>query len=262
MSKRWCVLVLLASLLLSLACVCLPGPDEPDGPAAVVTDDRPLSTDPVSLPTATSDGLPEDLDALDRALFANLQGIYQVFAASSGDVWDGLYRIDQEPLLFVRVDRSGQPQYGYLLSTSTPPGDGVALSPNPGGLPPVYRVTEGLDGFTDPYLYYDFAYRLGDLEMLAMRYREGDDGEDPRDPEWQPYVVHEGFHRFQDLNWEEPAVWDQEVDYPMVPENLALALLEHRILLARAGGARRSGSRLFAPVPRRASRADGPLDRS
>ena len=43
--------------------------------------------------------------------------------------------------------------------------------------------------------------------------------------------MHEGFHRLQDTTWTADQEWDQEADYPLTAENLALALVGQRILL-------------------------------
>jgi len=214
----------------------------------------------------------EALDPIDRALFEDVTSINDVFLNRRFVIWDDKYRFDDIPMLLARRDRAGvPPRYGFLFNWST----GVLEDGNPFKLPShldlgtVYCVSplahaQDLIGvpalLRQPTHETDLPITIrtpngrqtNDDSVFLLIY--GDRSGEPRiidraaDPRatarWTSYAVRAAFQRWQlvegnldeQFRLADPESSDQ--DEPPVPQQVALALLEQRILAAalRANG--------------------------
>jgi len=212
------------------------------------------------------------LDPVDRALFEDVTSINDVFLNRRFAIWDDKYRFDDIPMLLARRDRAGvAPRYGFLLNWSTGvlENGGSFKTPSFLDLGTVYCVSplphaqdliSVADMLRQPTHESDLPITIttpngqqtNDDSVLLLIYgdrsaqpRTIDRAADPRAAErWTRYAVRLAFQRWQlvegnldgQFRLAEPASNDQAE--PPAPQQVALALLEQRILAAalRANG--------------------------
>ncbi|HEU5100603.1 MAG TPA: hypothetical protein VFU22_16350 [Roseiflexaceae bacterium] len=202
------------------------------------------------------------LDPIDRAMFGNLTLIQDTFIDRRFVIWDNQYRLNDIPMLLIRRDRAGvTPGYGFLVNRPDRAGlvnvDTFEL-PTYFDLGTVYCVsplpdTYGLD--TKPYLPWlplgtnrSAPTRLEQIDDFALALIYGDRTREPRaadrvaDPRaverWASEAVRVGFRRWQIVEGRLSAQFLSRgantslLGAPPTAEQLALALLEQRVLAA------------------------------
>jgi hypothetical protein len=214
----------------------------------------------------------EQLDSIDRALFESVTSINDVFIDRRFMIWDGRYRFEDMPMLLARRDRAGAPpRYGFLFNWSSGllENGGAFKTPSFLDLGTVYCVSplaraQDLIGvpalLRQPTHEADLPITIttpdgrqtDDDSVFLLIYgdrskesRLADRAADPRATErWTSYAVRAVFGRWQAV--EGPldqqfrlAAPEGGAAQPPTPEQMALALLEQRILAAalRANGA-------------------------
>ena len=129
-------------------------------------------------------------------------------------------------------------QYAYLINHPNPGSLASARQitlPATRNLPPVYRLDtlpNAAQLAANPT--FDFAFPVGDTDVFMLKYTTAavDEFAAPISHDWSLYLAHEGFHRHQMKHWHESR-GDQDIaNYPLTAENLALAMLENRVLVA------------------------------
>jgi hypothetical protein len=202
------------------------------------------------------------LDSVDRALFGNLTLIQDTFIDRRFTIWDNQYRLNDIPMLLIRRDRDGvMPGYGFLVNRPDRAGlvnaDTFEI-PSYFDLGTVYcisplRGTYGLD--TKPYLPWlplgtslSAPTRLEEIDDFALALIYGDRTREPNaadrvaDPRaverWASEAVRVGFRRWQivegrlNAQFLASGVNTGLLGVPPTTEQLALALLEQRVLAA------------------------------
>lgn len=79
---------------------------------------------------------------------------------------------------------------------------------------------------------FDFFADIGGTDTFVLVGQMGEPGREPGTPEFIAMVVHEAFHRHQFDEWVPDAAFQDVAGYDFSHENLELALLENRILIA------------------------------
>jgi hypothetical protein len=202
------------------------------------------------------------LDVLDRAMFGNMTLIQDIFIDRRFVIWDNQYRLNDMPMLLARRDRAGvMPGYGFLINqqddanllnaqtfeipTYFDLGTVYCISPLPRtyGLEtrsylPQLPLGANHDGPARPEEIDDFAVALiyGDRSKESLT---TDRLADPRAVEqWTSYAVRVGFYRWQivegfiNQQFLPANFTDAVLETPPAKEEVALALLEQRILAA------------------------------
>jgi hypothetical protein len=244
-------------------------------PEPTIEEIDPTST-PAPTPTPAPRGdCPDSFDALDpidRALFEDVTSINDVFLNRRFVIWDNNYRFDNIPMLLARRDRAGvPPRYGFLFNWSS----GLLENGSPFKLPsfldlgtvycvsppvhaqelvnvsavlrqpthaselPITVTTPSGQQTTDDSV---FLLIYGDRSKEP---RSIDRATDPRATErWTSNAVRAAFERWQhvegtlDGQFRLAALDSTDQAAPTAPDQIALALLEQRILAAalRANG--------------------------
>jgi hypothetical protein len=192
------------------------------------------------LPGETAASSTTDLDnvALDRTdtmLFESLDETFEAFRTTSDQIWTSDYRLDETPMLLVRSD--GQHDlYAYLINHPDPANvESAQLVELPAelNLPPVYR----LDTLPNPDILaqrpnFDFFFYINDTVVYMMKYTsESSSPSSPISEVWNLFLTHEVFHAYQLTNWNRAVSPQDTANYPLTEENIALALLENRLLV-------------------------------
>ncbi len=178
------------------------------------------------------------LDATDKSLFTYLAQAYALFKTDGPRVWSKDFQFDQVPLLLVRTDKAGKAQYAYLVNYPNPQkvaGAEPVTLPDGVNLPPVYRLNEipNADRLNDA-LPFDYFYPVNDSQVYMARYYSDASANPTAVPtsfQWIRYLVHEGVHKFQIESWAQPEEQQDQASYPLESDNVALMMLEHKILL-------------------------------
>lgn len=182
-------------------------------------------------------GQAADLDALDQAAFEALGTAYAPFVASAEAVWNEAantrtYELHKIPLYFIHRD-SGANIKGWLINhPSVPAGATLVNHAAFANVGTVYRYDDEL--FKLPAdAPFAFAIDVAGTPSYVFPFDNAD--QSPSDSLFIPLIVHEGFHRYQEVEggWTEPSGWVQsnESTYPLTAEFVALFLLEEKILL-------------------------------
>ena len=79
---------------------------------------------------------------------------------------------------------------------------------------------------------FDFFADIGGTETFVLVGQRGEPGREPDNPGFVAMVAHEAFHRYQFDNWVPGSVVQDVGGYDFGAENLELALLENRVLVA------------------------------
>lgn len=79
---------------------------------------------------------------------------------------------------------------------------------------------------------FDFFADIGGTDTFVLVGQRGEPGREPDTPGFIAMVVHEAFHRYQFDEWVPDTAFQDVAGYDFSPENLELALLENRILIA------------------------------
>ena len=212
------------------------------------------------------------LDPIDRALFEDVASINDVFLNRRFVIWDDKYRFDDIPMLLARRDRPGvPPRYGFLFNWSSGmlENGGSFKLPSFLDLGTVYCVSplpRAQDLISVPALLRHPTHesdlpitittpsgrQTNDDSVFLLVY--GDRSEEPRladrtaDPRaaerWAIQAVRAAFGRWQlvegnlDGQFRLAAPQSEALAAPPTPQQVALALLEQRILAAalRANG--------------------------
>jgi hypothetical protein len=235
----------------------------------------PTST-PGSTPTPAPIGdCPASFDALDpvdRALFEDVTSINDVFLNRRFMIWDDNYRFDDIPMLLARRDRAGvPPRYGFLFNWSSgvlenggpfkqpsflylgtvycvsPPAHAQELISVPAVLRQATHESELPITITTPN-----GQQTNDDSVFLLIYgdrsnepRTADRAADPRATErWTSNAVRAAFQRWQlvegnlDGQFRLAGSESNNQAAPPAPDQVALALMEQRILAAalRANG--------------------------
>jgi hypothetical protein len=211
------------------------------------------------------------LDAVDRAMFEDLSSIQDTFVTRRFMIWDDKYRFDDIPIVLARRDHAGDsPRYGFLFNWST------GILENVGPFKPltyldlgtVYCVSPLVNDqnlASVPYLLRQPLHiDLGSITITKPSGRQtsddsaflliyGDRSQEPRaaeraaDPRaaerWTGYAVRQAFHRWQevegrlDQQFQLASVANGVQAEPLTKEQIALALLEQRVLVEALGTA-------------------------
>jgi hypothetical protein len=243
-----------------------------------------LAPTPTPAPIGDCPASFERLDPIDRALFESVSSINDVFIDRRFLIWDGKYRFEDMPMLLARRDRAGvPPRYGFLFNWSNGVLEhgGVFKTPTYPDYGTVYCVSplaQAQDLIGVPALLRQRTHEA-DLPITISRPdgRQTDDDSvflliygdrsqerqlpdrlaDPRATErWTSYAVRAVFGRWQavegalDEQFQLAAPESGGQAQPPTPEQMALALLEQRVLAAalRANGADEQLVRQFIAV--------------
>ena len=79
---------------------------------------------------------------------------------------------------------------------------------------------------------FDFFADIGSTDTFVVIAQRGEPGREPDPPEFIALIVHEAFHRDQFDEWVPDTAFQDVAGYDFSQENLELALLENRILIA------------------------------
>jgi hypothetical protein len=182
--------------------------------------------------------LPDDeeaLDDVDLAMFAHVSMEGTLTRDQGAGIWDeaangARFRTDDLPQYYVRRDDSGTAMRGYLVSFPDPPASAREVQhPALASLGPVYRYDDEVANIGGEI--WDWSDVAGRFTQTFSYARTGDSV--PTESWYFPFLAHETFHFYQLSAWQEPACWTQELEaYPMTRDNLALPLLEHKVLAA------------------------------
>jgi hypothetical protein len=206
------------------------------------------------------------LDSVDRALFEDVASINDVFLDRRFAIWDNKYRFDDIPMLLARRDRAGvAPRYGFLFNWSSGvlENGGVFALPSFLDLGTVYCVsplahaqdlTSAPAVLRQPTHEADLPITIttpngqqtDDDSVFLLAYgdrssepRIADRSADPRAAQrWTSYAVRSAFGRWQavegqlDGQFRLTDTQSGQQAAPPTPEQVALALLEQRILAA------------------------------
>jgi hypothetical protein len=304
-------LYILLSLTMFLS-ACAPFAPAPPAPTAIATSTPAPSptpareptieeVDPTSTPGPTPTPAPvgdcpasfDALDPVDRALFAGVASINDVFLNRRFTIWDDMYRFDDIPMLLARRDHAGvPPRYGFLINWSNGvlENGGTFKAPSFLDLGMVYCVSplpRAQDLVSVPSLLRHPTHeadlpitittpngrQTNDDSVFLLIYgnrseeaRIADRATDPRATErWASYAVRTAFERWQlvegNLDGQFRLAESQGSQQTAVPtpQQVALALLEQRILAAalRANGEDEQLAREFVAV-RQLRLADSP----
>lgn len=213
-----------------------------DGPATGDQDDLPV----VSAPPGATAGAVETLDDTDRQAFAIVRRASKVGASAADRIWreeetGAAYDFSKTPLYLVRRSATIVNERAYVVHHPSPVGAPVT-SDAFAELGQVFRYDEKKDVIGDAN--FSFGEDIGGASTFVFPYRPANDPP-TEDDAWDPsipasdqffgYLVHEAFHRFQieEDRWQDYEGWTQdEASYPLVRENIALALLENEVLAA------------------------------
>jgi hypothetical protein len=244
-------------------------------PVPTIEEIDPTST-PAPTPTPAPIGdCPASFDALDpvdRALFEDVASINDVFLNRRFMIWDNKYRFDDIPMLLARRDRVGvPPRYGFLFNWSTGmlENGGLFKLPSYLDLGTVYCVSPPAHAqdiawvpslIRQPTHESDLPITIttpngrqtDDDSVFLLIYgdrskgpRSVDRATDPRATErWTSNAVRAAFQRWQlvegnlDGQFRLAALESNDQAEPPAPQQVALSLLEQRILAAalRANG--------------------------
>ena len=199
---------------------------------------------------------PSELDQVDTILFEKLSRLYTLFRTDADKIWDDSFRLDQDIIYLVRKDAEND-LYGYVINHPNPEAiagvSRLTLSDNL-ALPPIYRVDQLNKAKLTQNPHFDFEYPLADESVMMMKYTtpDVDSFASPTSEDWDLFLAHEVFHRYQFRNWQENDN-DQDLNnYNFSADALALMLLEQHILQAGVNAvdsaARTVALRQFAAV--------------
>ncbi|MCA9521629.1 MAG: hypothetical protein KC609_11680, partial [Myxococcales bacterium] len=184
---------------------------------------------PDSLSNGGQPGLTDDVE---RAALSRVAAIYRTIADSSGGLWGGAYKMETIPTYLVRRDASGKGLHGFLLHHPSPPSDAKLIrTADAGGLSDVYRWDGAVDQVVADTTF-EFTYSLNGAKTYVMPFR--DTGEESFESVQQQFLfLHEGFHRFQEVEggWTNADGTPVVDSFPLTQTNLELVLLEDRTLL-------------------------------
>ncbi|HJZ49247.1 MAG TPA: hypothetical protein VKE41_18845, partial [Roseiflexaceae bacterium] len=246
-----------------------PAPKPAPAPRPTTEEIDPTNT-PAPTPTPAPIGdCPANFDALDpidRAMFEGVTSINDVFINRRFMIWDDKFRFDDIPMLLARRDRAGvPPRYGFLFkwSTGVLENGGIFKTPTFLDLGTVYCVSplphaQDLIGVRAMLRQATHESDLP-ITITTPRGRQTDDDSvflliygdrskepqladraaDPRAAErWTNNAVRAAFGRWQAVEgplddlFRLAAPQSGEQAGPPTPEQIALALLEQRILAA------------------------------
>ena len=206
----------------ALAAACGSGGD----PSPSVT-----STEPAAASTTSTVAVAGGVDEVSGEARSLLDS-WRSAVLHSGGVWPG-YDLAAIPTVLVSLDAGG----------------GVAAvvafnHPNPEALGSEIRNID-VDGHrvaivgqvADPNRLasmapFDFFADIGGADTFVLVGQRGEPGREPGTPEFIAMVVHEAFHRYQFDEWAPDAAFQDVAGYDFSHENLEMALLENRILIA------------------------------
>ncbi len=177
------------------------------------------------------------LDDLDAEMFERLAEGFAAFGTASDQIWNDDYRLDQMPLMLVHSDGEND-QYAYLVNHPDPisvESAQLVELPNELNLPPIYRLdTLPNADILAKHPSFSFFFPVNDIDVYMMKYTssEVDKFSSPTSNNWMLFVAHEGFHAYQIANWNETLSTQDIANYPLVEENITLALLENYLLVA------------------------------
>jgi hypothetical protein len=203
----------------------------------------------------------EALDDVDLAMFAHVSLEGALTRDHGAEIWDeaangARFRTDDLPQYYVRRDDAGTATRGYLVSFPSPPASAREVQhPSLASLGTVYRYDDEVASLGGEI--WDWSEVGGTFTQTFSYGRTGDSV--PTDSWYFAFLAHETFHFYQITTWQEPSCWSQELEaYPMTRDNLALAMLEHKVLAAglaaTAIAEKEAALKSFASV-RRARRA-------
>jgi hypothetical protein len=246
-----------------------PVPEPSPAPAPTIEEADPTST-PAPTPTPAPVGdCPASfaaLDPVDRAMFEGVSSINGVFIDRRFVIWDNQYRFDDIPMLLARRDRAGMsPRYGFLFNWSSGVLENGGLFKTPSSLDfgTVYCVSplaHAQDIARVPALMRQATHesklpiiitkpsgqQTDDDSVFLLVYgdrsgepRQAGRAADPRATQpWASYAVRVAFGRWQAVEGAlagqfrlADSAGEAQAE-PPAPEQVALALLEQRILAA------------------------------
>jgi hypothetical protein len=183
------------------------------------------------------DPIEVQLDDIEVESFAQLKLALSTVAEHGAELWrepitDHRFTLDAVPILWMRsLDDGSVDADGYLIQHPSPRGP-EALNPVFDSIAPVYlqQASEALLAGRA----YNLAVSISGAETFVFAWtNQLESPLDPRTPGFAALLVHESFHRYQlyEGGWTpyESFVEDPE-RYPVVTNNVALALLENEIL--------------------------------
>ena len=189
-----------------------------------------------------------EFDAIDVILFETLQWIAereQQFPLWAEPTLTRPYSVTGTPLYFIRRDANGAAMKAYLVDFPAPPGAAVEVLHAFPDVGVVYRYDAEMAELS-ALATFAFALDLSGRTTYAMAYNAHDMNRTPLTGTGIPYtsldiwadlLVHEVFHHYQfhgpAADWVSHAFGGlQTASYPMTADNIALALLERRALVA------------------------------
>lgn len=236
MTSKALLSILLALAMTAAACGSSANTGDDAGSAPESTS---AVTDPPSAPDPTGGG--NDADLEDTGAFVDraqdtIERIAPGYDGVAG-VWKGYDPADHPVVLAVRDD-ADQVIGAVAINHPAPDALGAATALDIAGLPftSAHAVTaltdhDALQG-VDPF---DFAIELGGVDSFAMIAGGSDEFFDTTDLDYVSTLLHELFHRHQIKTFAVGDVGQDVEGYAYTPENLELAVLEERALLAALG---------------------------
>lgn len=230
--------IALASSIALAACTSA-GSDAASSPATEVAPATTSATTPTTT-TATGTAPPgatEDSQAIaDQFDLDRVVSLIADSYASTAGKWSG-FDMKNEPVVLGLSDPSGQ--LVGALTFNHPAvdelGDAVRHGETSDDVGDVFVITNLTSETADRLAAvrtFDFHAQLGGVDSFAMIAGGDDSFFDPSTLDYASTLVHEAFHRWQDRGFDGD-IGDQDVDgYAYTPENLALAALEERVLIA------------------------------
>ncbi len=152
--------------------------------------------------------------------------------SASAGIWPG-YELAAVPTVLVSVDPEGNVEAVVAFNHPDPQALG---SPVRGFDMDGHRVVV-VEEVANPdelasMAPFDFFADVGGTETFVLVGRSGEPGMEPGTPEFVALLAHEAFHRYQFDHWVPGTAFQDVEGYDFGAENLELALLENRILIA------------------------------
>jgi hypothetical protein len=237
MIRSKCCLVGLGLLLVTLGSAGCAD----DGPAKVASPAATSEPGPIQ-PATAAPAASEAFDETDVASFRQLARAIETSKSSSASIWaeaanGKAYEFHSMPIYWVRRADDGKNQRGYLFHHPSPKGERVQapVLDELSVLGPAFRYDAELAKLGDENFLFTETVAGGDSFVFPYRKSSTEEYDPslPSSPEFFYLLVHEAFHRYQMVEggWiEDDEGVQDEAGYPLTQENVALALLEHRVL--------------------------------
>lgn len=168
----------------------------------------------------------------DQIRFFWIKKYGQIIQARS--IWRGRFKLHTFPIYIVHWDGKNADK-GFLINSPVAIKGTIKLPQEVSQDSRVLRYDGRLDAAEKaPNQLFDMSFKIGRTPFFMMLYKDQDDSDVEAIPndEWIRILLHESFHVYQ-FKWDYPSYGEQdEADYPITRDIVALSLLELKIASA------------------------------